>query len=371
VQLPYMAYLKPIYSREDVNLAGHLLAGRDCDLDGRQALTIINNWRSSHSFPLNAFHVTLRQRARKVDARALTAQRLKRLPSIALKLTRFPAMRLTQMQDLGGCRAVLKTIADVDKLVAIYKRATAKNPKARHEFLHHKDYISEPKDDGYRSYHMIYRYRSKSRKHQPYNGLKIEIQIRTKLQHAWATAVEIVSTFTGQALKSNIGDDSWKRFFKLMSNDLAFREGRPPVPDTPTDRSELRNELRELADRLHVVDVMTGCGTGLQMMDKDLSKGRSRRWHTYLMILDSKERSTRTTAYPLEMLPQAQHDYLESEKENNDKPWVQSVLVSVDSVAALRRAYPNFFLDSMAFLGAVEQAIGESNGSKPKRVPEI
>lgn len=147
-----MAYSRPLYSREDINMAGRLLAGQPCDFDGRQALTIINNWRSSHAFPLNAFHVTLRQRAQKIDAGCFTAQRLKRLPSIGLKIARFPDMRLTQMQDLGGCRAVVRTIGDVDKLIAAYERATTKNPKARHEFLHAKDYINTPKLDGYRSY---------------------------------------------------------------------------------------------------------------------------------------------------------------------------------------------------------------------------
>jgi ppGpp synthetase/RelA/SpoT-type nucleotidyltranferase len=362
-----LGYAKPLFSREHINLAGNMLTGRNGSaLDPQQALVIINNWRSSHAFPLNAFHVTLRGRARNVDATALTAQRIKRLPSIRLKLARFPDMKLSQIQDLGGCRAVVKTIADVDKLVVAYKRATAKNPKSRHELLHAKDYITDPKSDGYRSYHMIYRYRSRTQKHHPYNGLKIEIQIRTKFQHAWATAVEIVSTFTGQALKSNIGDDSWKRFFKLMSTNLALREGRPPVPDTPSNHDELRKELRELAGRLHVHDVMTGCGTGLKMIEKDLSKGLTKRFHIYLLILDSHERSTRTIAYSQKQLTQAQHDYLESEKANNDKPWIQSVLVSVDSTAALRRAYPNFFLDSMAFLTAVDQAIGEPNGSKRK-----
>jgi hypothetical protein len=62
--------------------------------------------------------------------------------------------------------------------------------------------------------------------------------------------------------------------------------------------------------------------------------------------------------------PRAQEDYLESEKANNDKPWIQTVLVSVDSIAALRRAYPKFYLDSFAFSQAVQQAMGGSNGKK-------
>lgn len=217
---------------------------------------------------------------------------------------------------------------------------------------------------------MIYRYKSQSRKHQAYNGLKIEIQVRSKLQHAWATAVEIVSTFTGQALKSNIGDDSWKRFFKLMSTHMAIREGRPPILDTPTDPFELRTELRELVDRLHVSDVMDGCGAGLMATEttrrgKRKKKTKSKRKpHSYLMVLDSRLRSTRVITFAPEDLRQAQEEYLELEKENNEKPWIQTVLVSVDSIASLRRAYPNYYLDSVAFSKAVEQAIGEPNGKK-------
>jgi hypothetical protein len=64
-------------------------------------------------------------------------------------------MKLSQMQDLGGCRAVVKDVHTVEKLVAAYREAIAKNPKARHEFLHCKDYITHPKADGYRGYHMV------------------------------------------------------------------------------------------------------------------------------------------------------------------------------------------------------------------------
>ena len=38
-------------------------------------------------------------------------------------------------------------------------------------------------------------------------------------------------------------------------------------------------------------------------------------------------------------------------------PGSEAVLVSVESVDALRRAYPNYFLDTKVFLAAVETAI--------------
>jgi len=51
--------------------------------------------------------------------------------------------------------------------------------------------------------HLVYKYRSGSAKHRSYNEQKIEF----KSDHdsaRWATAVEIVDAFTGQALKSGL-----------------------------------------------------------------------------------------------------------------------------------------------------------------------
>jgi hypothetical protein len=73
-----------------------------------EALEIINNWRSSHSFPLNTFTVGLKRRAKESDQDALVAQRIKRLSSIAAKLRRFPTMQLSQMQDMCAGQSCLR-----------------------------------------------------------------------------------------------------------------------------------------------------------------------------------------------------------------------------------------------------------------------
>ena len=52
--------------------------------------------------------------------------------------------------------------------------------RIRHEPKTPKDYIQEPNPStGYRSVHLVYKY--KSDKIKEYNGLMIEIQLRTKL----------------------------------------------------------------------------------------------------------------------------------------------------------------------------------------------
>ena len=57
--------------------------------------------------------------------------------------------------------------------------------------------------------------------------MRIEIQFRSRLKHAWAAAVETVGTASGQALKSSEGDEGWLRFFVLMASEIAFSEGCP------------------------------------------------------------------------------------------------------------------------------------------------
>jgi len=153
-----------------------------------------------------------------------------------------------------------------------------------------------------------------------------------------------------------VGDERWKHFFKLMSSYIAGRETNALVPDTLADQQERIGELRALASDLRVENVLSGWGVGINVMT-DKTKG-AKGVHSFLLVLNSKDRRIRVLPFSKGELQAAQQQYLELEKENNEKPWMQSVLVSVDSVAALRRAYPNFYLDSLTFSKLVEQAIG-------------
>ena len=82
---------------------------------------IINNWRSSHAYPLNTFQMTLRDRARRVDKEMIVAQRIKRLSSIEDKLRRYEWLKLSEMQDIAGCRVIVDTVDQVHRLVDGYK----------------------------------------------------------------------------------------------------------------------------------------------------------------------------------------------------------------------------------------------------------
>ena len=348
-------WAKPEYKPEQVNAAARQLSAQPFPLVADAALATINNWRSSHSYLLNTFQITLRNKARKIEREVVVAQRIKRLESIHAKLERQKNMRMTQMQDIAGCRAVFRKMKSVTELVELYKRS-----QFDHKLRGEKDYINHPKPDGYRCHHLVYEYVG-TEETKAYNGLKVEIQIRTQLQHAWATAVEAVGIFTKQALKSNQGDQDWLRFFALMSTVVASIERCPATPGTPAVKANLMREISSLASVLHVQDMLAVYNTTLSFV------GAAKDAKYFLLQLDPDSRQVTATRFRASQSEQANAQYTKLESGLGEQSTMQVVLVSVDTVAALKRAYPNYFLDTNLFGDIVKRAI---KGDFPDPLPE-
>jgi hypothetical protein len=365
----YMKFVAPQHSRTKVDWAGDVLICDDPNLAVvtlDEAFGVIDNWRSSHSWPLQCIRVTLNNRAKKASKKSLVAQRLKRLESIEAKLRRFgkpradgkpSKMKLSQMQDIGGCRAVVPSPWHLARLVKVYDRdfvEAHKRPRPDRSLCYEKyDYIKKPKADGYRGVHFVYKYQSGRAAHAPHQNLRIEVQLRTGLQHAWATAVETAGIFTKQALKSNVGSENWLRFFALMGSAIAMRERRPLVPGLPTDRKALLGELKELAMILDVRNILTGYRFAVER----LTGPKRYKQRLFLLVLDPDEHRLATYPYNDDQLKEATDRYMEVEKVNRDTR-KQAVLVRVSSFDDLRAAYPNFYGDTDVFLAALDEAIG-------------
>ncbi|EEW10063.1 MULTISPECIES: RelA/SpoT domain-containing protein [Vibrio] len=337
-----MAIVQPTSSKKAVMKAGKELA--DCYDQGcalqEDSLDILNNWRLSHSYPLEKLRAYLEQCAQEVDSKALIAQRIKRVPSIVGKLNRFPSMRLDRMQDLGGCRAVVSSINDVYKVVE-----KIKNTRFMHVLKNEKDYIKEPKASGYRSYHLVYAFQNK--KYEKLNGLQIEMQIRTAVQHSWATAVEVVGAFTDQSLKSSQGNKRWLEFFKISSNYFQELEKGKRFRSAPED-------LKVICEELNVNRFVQACAVTANHIDKE-----NNQWASYfLMEMNPQEGYIHVTSYPTNMLKKAGEDYLEAEQRCKDIDGAEAALVSTNNLNNLRNAYPNYFADTRTFMNNLGRVLG-------------
>ena len=354
-----MASIKPKeYSQGKINSAGNVLVSNASSEEERnKALEILENWRAIHSYPMHVFKMRLKNKSKIIDKNALTSQRLKRVPAIINKLKRkyegrSPTMKLSQMQDIGGCRAVLSNVSLARKVYNdYYVKGDLKHKKVRE-----KNYIDNPKEDGYRGIHLIYKYNSDKGKKE-YNGLLVEVQIRSKLQHLWATAIETVDFFTRQAIKSSEGQKEWMDFFRLVSSAFAMMENCHPVPNTPNDEQELYSQIKIKESELNVMKVMNGWTNAIAVFVNAIKTKPKLQF--FLLELDILGEKLNITAYTKQQEKKAIDDYSKAEKKNEGRKEYDVVLVGADTNSDLKKAYPNYFVDSKDFLIYLQKIINK------------
>ena len=246
------------------------------------------------------------------------------------------------MQDIAGVRIIVKDIPDIYKVRDnIYKQFP-------HDIYHEKNYINEPKSDGYRSLHITFKVDNLTK--TEFNGLNVELQIRTKLQHQWATAVEIIVLYKKESYKSGLGDDKTREFLCLCSNLFAISENTPIDEKYHNkNKNDLCKDLKKLNEELKVLDYLSGL-TVFADKQKQIIKNKKIKFCLILLKLDER----RLNVSPFDNIEEAKKSYaiLEKEIAKSKKNW-DVVLISIDDIKALKKAYPNYYLDSKEFVQSV------------------
>ncbi len=141
------------------------------------------------------------------------------------------------MQDFGGCRAVLE---NVDEVRRVQERVSKNHKNRTGTEPHVKDYISKPRESGYRGVHVVVNY----------DGRLVEVQLRTKVMHDWAITVERLTGRTGFDLKSSKGPPEIQEFFSLASTLMAVDENGGDVdPDMLMRMTALREGAIQFLSR--------------------------------------------------------------------------------------------------------------------------
>lgn len=336
-------------SRGSVNRAGANIRAKSANSADFQ---VVDTWRAAHRAVLNTFQAILRMRTR--GKNIVVAQRHKRKRTIFDKLRRFPLMDLARMDDIAGCRLIFDNIEELYSFRQAFHKARFKH-KRRNE-VDKYDYIKNPKSTGYRGIHDVYVYDVNSNAGKMYKGLFVEIQYRTVVQHAWATAVEVIGFITESQPKFQQGDSRYEEAMVLASEIIAraFEKSLGPLPSV--DSEDLVEQFLHLDEELGLMKLLRG----LKAADSAVSANRN------VILVFSEENGLEIKTY--RDATEALRALFELEQENSGN---DLVLVRADTSDDVRIAFKNYFSDARDFIRLIEEGCQKLSGKNVIQASDI
>lgn len=313
-------------------------AGRSLSHPGEETLEsleleeVFDSYRASHLEPLSRTTLDLQRWLQGYGGQYYIAQRLKRKPQIVRKLRRL-SVRLTQLQDIGGCRIIVDTNKDVDRLIGYVERNLSASDDLN--LCRTTDYRDKGRDQtGYRSAHLIIER----------DGRSIELQIRSKIQHYWAESIERTSVIYGYHLKEQEGDPSVIEYFKTLS-DVFFEieSGRDPSIQDKIALDRLREVAQETiykSDRNRIFD---------SVINEDIVQtltsvqGSSDSLNNWIIVFDWKSGEFSTWDSVGRDPDEAIKKYVQYERQFPTDQNFEVVLIGSSDVATVRQTHSHYF----------------------------
>lgn len=345
------------YSNKGVKKAGRKLRKKEGNL--KSATSTVQLFRAAHERPLNTIAYLIGRCCRELGINIKLVTRLKRLDTIVGKLQRKTldgntsnTTCVTNMNDIGGCRAIFPDLRSLEETKSQLQKTVEESGRIRIKSV--KDYISNPKpnDCGYRSLHIVYRYDHTSGK-----SFNIEAQLRTKSQHIWATAVEIVDILERTKIKTHSHSPKkdksplqiqWEEILSIMSLYIADIEGIIKVDEGMREQhsirlNQLNNEINAL-DRLRTFSILP-----------ETINSSSTTEHIVLMIDEDSLQLIFSEEF--DNYNQAISVYNAAEKMARSRTRSNTLLISTKNLTQLAEAYPNYLGDCSSFISLLEKAM--------------
>ena len=196
-------------------------------LRNEEDLRVLDDYRRSFG---EAYEEVVRTIREKLNLQP-TGRPAKSTSSIIEKLHR-ESIRLSQVQDIAGCRIIVADVREQDKVITQLREYFPSASVVDRRL--HPSY-------GYRAVHVIIKILEKL----------VEVQIRTELQHGWAELSEKFSDEVDPGIKYG-GGDKWilktlYSFSKLVEN---YERIERDIPDI-SGKSEMVNLKREIAELIN------------------------------------------------------------------------------------------------------------------------
>lgn len=173
-----------------------------------------SEFRKGHDKILSNFRSRLNnQLCKEENKNVIFAQRLKKRETIINKLQdRHTEMDLLRMHDIAGMRLIFPNISLLQKFRNTFVASPGKKYIRTNE-LDKYNYIKNPrKITGYRGIHDIY-----EEKTEDSIKMHMELQYRTKIQHAWSTTLEIWDSSFNRKAKFEHETIEVSSFFRYVS----------------------------------------------------------------------------------------------------------------------------------------------------------
>ncbi|HBV77626.1 MULTISPECIES: RelA/SpoT domain-containing protein [Vibrio] len=327
----------------------------------KQSLEIIQAFREAHEKPLKVISSLLSQCCEQLELNTKPVSRLKRTETIINKLQR-PSLDgktinqtcVKNMIDIAGCRLILPDMNSLNNIAQhIENRVNSIN---RIEINKIKNYITDPKDNDcrYRSLHIHFKYKTKQGK-----PFKVEAQLRTEYQHAWATTVEIIDLLEHTKIKTHSHSDlykenqqkKWETLLIFMSDYIADKEGIITLSEE--ERSSISLRLSQLNDELHAASHLES----FQMMTKKLESIITDNKKQYILFLieETEKKVLLEEIYNKEKEAIARYNLIEKAFTGIDS--LNALLVSSEKMSSINKAYPNYAGDCSEFIKLLNEAI--------------
>lgn len=347
--------IAPKYSRSRVTKAGdNIRANTATDED----MKVLENWRASHVHVVNTFQANLRRRTRGTGF--LVGQRLKRRVTIIDKLERQAGMNLARMHDIAGCRVIFPNVSALEDFRASFVRSRSLHERVtaeRDQF----NYITNPKDSGYRGIHDVYKYRSYAKSAEAWSGLLVEVQYRTRAQHAWATAVEIADLLTRSRGKFSEGDTHYQAFFSVCSEIIARTQEKQTSCLKNLTNAELLERFRSCNDETNLLEILDRTNRVSSTLTSNFFKKKLNTILIYPYVREEKGPILQVLS--LADSRRALEEYARLEKENADTADV--VLVRAEDGNTLMKVFQNYFTDARDFVRFIKDGLAKLERAKP------
>ena len=215
------------YSRGEIDRLGSRL--RKVTRPSAEDVSLYVEWSRGHVAALSEVDLELDTRIKRVQRTGTFARssRIKQISSVAAKLRRLQT-KLSGLEDIAGYRVVVPSPDDVDRLLV--ECVTLHISRFR-------DYRVQP-NNGYRALHIIVR---------AVDGKPVELQLRTRVQQAWADLTERFASEVDLELKYGGGPVQSRRLldqFSVWGGHVDMSRRRFSVAQAYASAEEAMREIR-------------------------------------------------------------------------------------------------------------------------------